>query len=128
MKTLLSKIIINLLIYTSKIGTRLSYNGYNHGQNRGFLTCVQDNYFQVSRVKEKEIGDSRRARATGHPDTFKSPLWCKIYLLFTLRNVCGSFLDNHVVLVFALYKVTDMWLQIFKVDKKQNSNKTLSGK
>ena len=129
MKTLLSKIIINLLIYTSKIGTRLSYNGFNHGQNRGFLACVQDIFFHVSCVKAEKIGDCRLAQATGNPDTFKSSLWCKTYLLFTLWSVvCGSFLDNHVPLVFALYKVTDMWRQIFKVDKKQNSHKTLSGK
>ena len=61
MKTLLSKIIINLLIYTSKIGTRLGYNGFNHGQNKGFLAYVQDIYFQVSRVKAKEIRDCRQA-------------------------------------------------------------------
>ena len=54
MKTLLSKIIINLLIYTSKIGSRLSYDGFNHGQNRGFLACVQDICFQVSRVKAEK--------------------------------------------------------------------------
>ena len=83
MKTLLSKIIINLLIYTSKIGTRLSYNGFNHGQNRGFLACVQDICFQVSRVKAEKMGDYGRAQTTENPDTFKSPLWCKIYLLFT---------------------------------------------
>lgn len=80
MKTLLSKIVINLLIYTSKIGSRLSYNGFNHGQNRGFLACVQDIYFQVSRVKAEKMGDCGRAQATENPDTFKSPLWCKIYL------------------------------------------------
>lgn len=81
MKTLLSKIIINLLIYTSKIGSRLSYNGFNDGQNRGFLACVQDIYFQVSRVKAEKMGDCGRAQATENPDTFKSPL-CAKYIFY----------------------------------------------
>ena len=32
------------------------------------------------RVKAEKMGDCGRAQATENPDTFKSPLWCKIYL------------------------------------------------